>query len=412
MSKSEETEPLWRSLYTVSAYKKLLELPPLKAAAGLLEELSAEAPRPQALLDRYTALFSGLYESGSPSLGRYLKEHILYDETPFSAAEAEGRADPELSAAAKNDLETLGRLSLLSSAAVKERMAGVLPSGWAEAAARLPEWKTEASPDYRAAAAFYRNSGSGIFARWRAFFWDGRRAVPVAHPDRVDPTELIGFETQREQVAENTRALIAGRRVNNVLLYGEAGTGKSATVKSLLNVPGFEELRIIEVDKDRMDTMAELIRLVGGRRQKFILFLDDLTFEDGDRAFSALKTILEGGLEVRPANVAIYATSNRRHLVRELFSERKEDEIDPGESIQDKTALSERFGIRIPYLALNQADYLTLVEALAERADLPLNGEALRAGAIQWERQHAGRTPRVARQFIDYLRSRAPEPEK
>ena len=203
---------------------------------------------------------------------------------------------------------------------------------------------------------------------------------------------------------ENTRALMAGQRVNNVLLYGESGTGKSAAVKSLLGQPGLEGLRIIEVDKEELGQLHELIRTLGHRPQKFILFIDDLAFDKDDKTYSALKTILEGGLERRPANVAVYATSNRRHLVRETFSDRAGDEVDATETIQEKTSLSERFGLRIPYLALDQKQYLELVEALAAQAGLTLERDALRSQAVRWEMRHPGRTPRTAQQFIASLK--------
>jgi predicted AAA+ superfamily ATPase len=191
-----------------------------------------------------------------------------------------------------------------------------------------------------------------------------------------------------------------------MLLYGEAGTGKSATVKNLLNLEGFGDLRIIEIDKEQLSDMPELIRTLGGRRQKFILFIDDLSFESAEGGYSVLKTVLEGGLEKRPDNVVIYATSNRRHLMRETFSERGGDEVNLHETIQERTALSERFGIRVLFVGLNQDDYLALVEKLAAQAGIEKPREQLWKEAIQWEREHASRTPRAAQQFVDYLRSK------
>ena len=145
------------------------------------------------------------------------------------------------------------------------------------------------------------------------------------------------------------------------------------------------------------------MRSLAGRRQKFILFIDDLAFDQDDKTYSSLKTILEGSLEKRPANTAIYATSNRRHLVRQTFSDRTGDEVDASETISEKTALAERFGLRIPYLSMNKKDYLALVDHLAAQAGVSLNQEALHAQAMAWELRHAGRTPRVARQFIASL---------
>ena len=164
-----------------------------------------------------------------------------------------------------------------------------------------------------------------------------------------------------------------------------------------------EGLRLIEVQKDGMADMPRLIRTLAGRKLKFILFIDDLTFDQDDKTYSAMKTILEGGLERRPDNVAIYATSNRRHLVRQTFSDRAGDEVDAVETIQEKTSLAERFGVRIPYLALNQAEFLDMVERMADLYGVDIDRQALRTGAIRWEMRHPGRTPRTARQYIASL---------
>ena len=222
-------------------------------------------------------------------------------------------------------------------------------------------------------------------------------------PDCPTPDEMMGYELQRDQVIANTQALLEGHHVNNVLLFGDSGTGKSATVKSLLSRPGFEDLRLIEVQKEGLADMPRLIRTLGGRRLKFILFIDDLAFDQDDTTYSVMKTILEGGLERRPANVAIYATSNRRHLVRQTFSDRAGDEVDASETIQEKTSLAERFGLRIPYLALNKADFLDLVERMAAQSGITMDRQALRTGADRWEMRHPGRTPRTAKQYIASL---------
>lgn len=258
--------------------------------------------------------------------------------------------------------------------------------------------------DFDSLTAFYQSHGAGEFARYRAFLWEDGALLPVADPDCPQPEELLGYELQRGQVEENTRKLAAGKRANNVLLFGDGGTGKSAAVKSMLRLPGMEDLRLIQVEKENLTGLPSLIRSLAGRRQKFILFIDDLAFDQDDRTYSALKTILEGSLEKRPVNIAIYATSNRRHLVRQTFSDRAGDEVDAFETISEKTALAERFGLRIPYLTMDKGDYLALVDHLAAQAGLGMDRAQLHAQAMTWEIRHAGRTPRTARQFIDSLR--------
>ena len=214
---------------------------------------------------------------------------------------------------------------------------------------------------------------------------------------------MLGYARQREQVIANTRAFLEGSRVNDVLLYGDSGTGKSATVKTLLSVPGFQRLRLIEVEKEGLRDMAVLIRSLAGLPQKFILFIDDLAFDQDDRTYSAVKTILEGGLERRPDNVAIYATSNRRLLVRQTFSDRAGDEVDAQETIQEKTALSDRFGLRIPYLALSKGEFLDLIDRLAAQYGVDMDPVELRRRAVKWDMRVPNRTPRGARQFLASL---------
>ena len=201
----------------------------------------------------------------------------------------------------------------------------------------------------------------------------------------------------------NTRRLIEGKSVNNVLLFGDPGTGKSATVKALLGMPGFENLRLIEVHKADLGDLGELIRMLAHRPQKFILFIDDLAFDKDDLTYSVLKSVLEGGLEPRPANVAVYATSNRRNLVKQNFSDRNGDEVDNKETIQEKTSLAERFGLRIPYTALNRNQFLDMVEELAAVKGIECDREVLRTEAVKWEMRHPNRTPRVALQFLASL---------
>ena len=188
--------------------------------------------------------------------------------------------------------------------------------------------------------------------------------------------------------------------MNNVLLYGESGTGKSATVKHLLTLPGLEELRLIEADKENLGGLPALIRSLDGRRQKFIVFIDDLTFDRDDPTYSTLKTILEGGVERRPQNVAVYATSNRRHLVRQTISERAGDEMDRSETIREKTSLADRFGLRVLFHGLDKTEFLALVDMLAQRHGVELPPEELHRQAVAWERLHGAQTPRTALQFI------------
>ena len=399
------TRELRAALLGLSAYKALREEPLLKAVESLLDGLAAG--RGEEALGAYTDVVLALQEAGAHGMGDGLLALLRYRETPYPRAlTGPAGADTVLEAAARRDVNVLKRLRGLDCGAVLEKLTGLLGPEFAPVLEELPRWQAGADFDFDGLTAFYREHGAGLFARYRAFVWTDGALIPVHEPDCPDEEEMMGYTLQRDQVIANTRALLEGRRVNDVLLYGDSGTGKSATVKCLLSVPDFGNLRLIEVQKEGLRDMPALIRSLRGRQQKFILFIDDLAFDQDDNTYSVVKTILEGGLEKRPDNVAIYATSNRRLLVRQTFSDRAGDEVDIRETIAEKTALSDRFGLRIPYLALNKAEFLELIEQLADQAGVSMDRGELMREAVKWDMKFPGRTPRGARQFIASLSAR------
>ena len=399
------TRELRAALVGLSAYKALREEPLLKAVGNLLDGLAAG--RGEEALGAYTDVVLALQEAGAHGMGDGLLALLRYRETPYPRAlTGPAGADAVLEAAARRDVNVLKRLRGLDCGAVLEKLTGLLGPEFAPVLEELPRWQAGADFDFDGLTAFYREHGAGLFARYRAFVWTDGALIPVHEPDCPDEEEMMGYTLQRDQVIANTRALLEGRRVNDVLLYGDSGTGKSATVKCLLSVPDFGNLRLIEVQKEGLRDMPALIRSLRGRQQKFILFIDDLAFDQDDNTYSVVKTILEGGLEKRPDNVAIYATSNRRLLVRQTFSDRAGDEVDIRETIAEKTALSDRFGLRIPYLALNKAEFLELIEQLADQAGVSMDRGELMREAVKWDMKFPGRTPRGARQFIASLSAR------
>lgn len=399
------TRELRAALLGLSAYKALREEPLLKAVGNLLDGLAAG--RGEEALGAYTDVVLALQKAGAHGMGDGLLALLRYQETPYPRAlTGPAGADAVLEAAARRDVNVLKRLRGLDCGAVLEKLTGLLGPEFAPVLEELPRWQAGADFDFEGLTAFYREHGAGLFARYRAFVWTDGALIPVHEPDCPDEEEMMGYTLQRDQVIANTRALLAGRRVNDVLLYGDSGTGKSATVKCLLSVPDFGNLRLIEVQKEGLRDMPALIRSLRGRQQKFILFIDDLAFDQDDNTYSVVKTILEGGLEKRPDNVAIYATSNRRLLVRQTFSDRAGDEVDIRETIAEKTALSDRFGLRIPYLALNKAEFLELIEQLADQAGVSMDRGELMREAVKWDMKFPGRTPRGARQFIASLSAR------
>ena len=359
-----EFDVLWAALHGVSAYAELLKTPVMEQSRALVGSLAQG--RGTEALEAYTQLFHLLRREGYQGLGDWLWDGLRYVESPYGTLAERGDSDPALENAARRAVETFLLLARMDCDRYVGELSNLLPPVYAPVLAGLPRWRASAPFDFDGLTAFYQENGCGLFARYRAFVWDSGELIPVADPDCPRPEELMGYELQRGQVVANTQAMLEGHLVNNVLLFGDGGTGKSATVKSML-------------------------------------FRDDLAFDQDDNTYSIMKTILEGGLERRPANVAIYATSNRRHLVRQSFSDRAGDEVDAFETISEKTALAERFGLRIPYLTMSKADYLALVDHLAARAGVAMSAELLHAQAMTWEIRHAGRTPRTAQQFIASL---------
>lgn len=387
---------LYAQLSSLLVYRGLLRLEPVSALQTLLTNLEEGDAR----VDDYANVFYALTAEGCDSLAEYLYEHIRYDESPFAEAAARGRVTGVMERAAKHDIQVLQNVSNLRCKVLKGELAAQLPSSWRTLVEELPEWNVGTAFSYEELLRFYQVNGSGTFARYQAFVWQEGKLYPVPHPDFLPQGDMWGYQRQRDQVIENTRALMAGKAVNNVLLYGASGTGKSATVKAMLGMPEFEGLRLIEVQKEELTDIPHLVRTLGHRPQKFIIFIDDLAFDKADKTFSSLKTILEGGLEPRPTNVAVYCTSNRRHLVRQNFSDRSGDEVDANETIQDKTSLAERFGLRILFSELNKAQFIQMAEDLAKAHGLALDHETIQAEAVKWDIRHPSRSPRSANQFV------------
>lgn len=255
-------------------------------------------------------------------------------------------------------------------------------------------------------ARYYHQNGVGIFGKYRALKWhDG--LVGVANVDRVKVANLVGYDLQKQTLINNTQALLAGKPALNILLYGGKGTGKSSLIKGLLNEDPDSQLRLIEVSKSAMINLPLILDRLTDLPQKFIIYIDDLSFEEDDEAFKALKVVLEGSIIARPANVVVYATSNRRHLVREYFADRPRpsdaDEIQMWDTVQEKLSFSDRFGITLTFEPADQPKYLEIVHHLANSAQLPIAGDELESRALQWATRHNGRSGRTARQFIDYL---------
>ncbi len=375
---------------------------------ALLRALTRQAEGERAL-HHYTQTVYLLQQTGNASLGAWLKDWLYYEENSFQRQLCTGLPADWVEKAVRREITTLQRVASLPATELVSKMKEILPRVYHDMLTELPVWADECEFGYHSLAIHYRTAGGGALSRHRAYIWTKGQLLPVLDPDCRPVDQLLGYQMQRNKVIQNTQALVDGHRVNDILLYGDSGTGKSATVKALLTIPGLESLRIIEVQKDGLREIPALMRSLRGHRLPVILFIDDLAFDQDDNIYSEMKSILEGGLERRPANVAIYATSNRRLLMRQTFAERSGDDVDRKETIAEKTALSYRFGLRIPFLGLQKGEYLTLVEKIARQEGVSLDGETLQQEAVKWEARFPGRTPRGARQFVASLLAGLPE---
>lgn len=254
---------------------------------------------------------------------------------------------------------------------------------------------------------FYCTNGVGAFGLNKAFYIDltnGMKLVPISDFERPHLSDMWGYQTQKKQLVDNTEAFLKGKAANNVLLYGDSGTGKSTSIKAILNEYSPKGLRMIEVYKHQFSCLPQLIEMLRPRQYKFIIFMDDLSFEDFEIEYKYLKAIIEGGLEKKPDNVLIYATSNRRHLIRESFSDRdSSDDIHKNDTVQEKLSLSDRFGLTIGFTKPLQKEYYEIVRYLAKQHNINMPDDELTLQANQWGLKHGGISGRVARQFINHL---------
>ena len=455
---------------TLMLWRGVLETPVGAAFLRLIAALASGQQRPAR---RSYAAVTGLLaqESVRPASGSmrspsgdawqsYILERLLADENPGTQALARHGAaalPAGLAGVATADLRGLEALYRADADAVRAAIGRLDGDGHAD----LPTWRElgavpasepppiatlldrttgwDAPEVLRAIAEHVARAGSGLLGRYRAFRWvhgehdtRGPLCLPldfgalwaIPHPDRIRFDDLVGYAAQRRLLLQNTEHFLAGAPANNVLLYGDRGTGKSASIKALLNAYGDRGLRLIEIAKTDLADLPHLLTVLRSRRERFIIFVDDLSFEHHETHYKDLKVLLEGSLEARPPNVALYATSNRRHLVQERFSDRGSpramvgaggpglfgdgaDEIHAQDTLQEKLSMSDRFGLALTYTTPLQAEYLEIVETLAARAGLTISRDTLRQRALAWATQHNGRSGRAARQLVDFLSGEA-----
>ena len=415
----------------IAALRGVLESGAGRDFLTLLGLLSTEKPEPEPIADACSRLWGELAHAPEPLLEdawqAHLVERILEGEHPFALAAEKGEPSPPLLEQARRDLRTLRALFDLDAEtllrAVEEavpELAGVWvpPRGLNHEAGASPRRvltaKLVATADWGELAGMlaehYALYGAGALGRYWAFRWQNGGLRAVSHPDPVRLEGLIGYEREREPLIRNTKRLLAGLPAHHALLYGLPGTGKSSTVKAVLNEYAEFGLRLVELAKEDLKELPALLDALRERGPRFILFVDDLSFEENEVEYKALKALLEGSIDEPPGNVRLYATSNRRNLIRERFSERDEaDDVHARDTMQEKLSLAARFGLRITFPAPDQKRYLEIVSGLVEERGLKISAEELRERALLWDRWHAGRSGRTARQFVDELEAELSE---
>lgn len=364
----------------------------------------------------------------------YLAFLLITDENPFSlTCEKEGAQEGSVNSFALNDFKAfmelfhydfswiedslgidcftrlcnykaIGKKELMYNRNVSEKVQALsIQLGSAEDEGQFFGYMTD----------FYKAYGVGMFGLNKAFRISekgiGQEITfqPINNMDRVMLDDLIGYEIQKEKLVSNTRAFVEGRKANNVLLFGDSGTGKSTSIKAIVNEFYGQGLRMVEIYKHQFKNLSDVIAKLKKRNYKFIIYMDDLSFEEFEIEYKFLKAVIEGGVETKPENILIYATSNRRHIIKETWSDRDDIKIQNGmhqsDTMEEKLSLVNRFGVTISYSKPSQKEYFQIVIGLARRAGITMDDDMLRAQANKWELSHGGISGRTAQQFVNYL---------
>ncbi len=381
----------------------------------VLQILSGDSGQTSALIE-----FAERYSLSGNIIRQYISYLIMTDENPFSLSleRRQGVGSAELFA--KEDLKELyekffsASLSKTLSPLTDYRPISLTAEGEDARKGRMLEdfckglsASLDFSEFYGRVRDFYFENGVGIFGINKAFYMsDDGEIIPVSHIKEASFEAIRGYEAQKQRLSVNTEAFVKGKGGNNVLLYGDSGTGKSTSIKATLNKFYGSGLRMIQVQKHQFIHLGSLTERLKSRNYRFVLYMDDLSFEDFEVEYKYLKAAIEGGLQEKPDNVLIYATSNRRHIIKETFTEREDgDDIHRNESIQEKISLSERFGLMIYYPKPTQSEFFDMAIYLAEGEGLALEREFIISEARKWGVSHGGLSGRAAEQFVTYLKT-------
>lgn len=400
----EKLDDLFCGMNSLAVFRNLLTDEVVSALMELLEE---QAENNRFDVKKYGEFVSRLYGHGD-DLSKYLLKTVLEDENFYIRAKADPdfRMNERIEDAVRTELEILQELSRLTP---EELQYGYYRrfslAGW-------DNTDIDFAAEYERRIKNISCCGYGKFAKNRMFVLKNGEIVPVHFPDKQRLSELSGYELERGEVISNTLALVEGKPAQNALLYGDAGTGKSSTVKAVVNEFADRGLRLVEITKDQLRDIPLLVDALSSNPLKFIIFIDDLTFTSGEDCFGALKAALEGSVSASADNIAIYATSNRRHLVRESFSDREGDDVHRNDTMQELLSLSARFGLRVNFSRPDKKGYARIVAEMAEMKGIVLPADELILKAEQFAISSGnGRSPRTAKQFITQLGVDTPKGE-
>lgn len=386
-------ELLKEKLSTLCVLRELLKDKVLASLCSYMENPASSA---------YAEFAANLYNANGGNLSMHIKELCENSENIYVRTVGSGAEPPlYMYETLREELEVLQAVADLTPEDLRELTSykGFLPA--------FENSKINLSEEYLHRIENIEKYGYGIYAKNPMFYVDDAgEIVPVLNPDRTALSDLVDYERERNIIIDNTKALLAGKPAANILLTGDAGTGKSSTVKAVCNALFADGLRIIEIRKDQLRAIPTLLNELSSNPLKFILFIDDLSFLKDDDNFNALKAVLEGSVSAKSPNIVIYATSNRRHIIKEKFSDREGDDIHRNDTIQELVSLSERFGIHVSFYKPSKQTFLHIVHHLAEKSGIDMPLSELDASAERFALERGGRSARIARQFIDGLLSK------
>ena len=384
-------------LRSLAVFRSLLADPVITALYRYLG--SVERQDEEESVSCYAAFVATLYGTEKRTLAGYIQSIVNNDENTYIRLVGQGQQPwPEMAETLEAELEILQAVADLTPEKLREGL------NWQGKLPGFAVKQLDIAASYHERIANIGTYGYGIYAKHHMFYINpDNRIVPVRNPDQTRLSSLIDYKREQQIILDNTQALLEGRPAANILLTGDAGTGKSSTVKAVVNELHHRGLRILEVRKEQLHEIPGILDELNTNPLKFILFIDDLSFQRDDDNFSALKAILEGSVSARSRNVVIYATSNRRHLVKETFSGRDGDDIHRNDTMQEMLSLSDRFGIQITFQKPNKATYLDIVRHLAADRGVDMDPKELELKAEQFALGRGGRSARAATQFVDGL---------